>query len=577
MNRRKFLIGSATAATATALIDPLKAIAASDNREIPGYGISDANPQPLPTQSNDLSPYSGAWSDVQLQHLLRRAMFGVPYSQLSAARTLGSMDAVVAQLLSDPALPAAPGDWATQLYLPDRSITDPTEKMKDLNNKQRFNRFCEMSLQGWWLEQMRTENLSIREKMTLLWSNHFVTGYDAVKAPGYMYGYNQMLRKNALGNLKDFVFQMATDPAMLVFLNGNQNTYQTKNGKVINNVNENFARELMELFTLGIYDPKNPDERNYTETDIQQAAKALTGWQPTTTPPLIGQFNPNLHDNEDKTFFGQTGNWAMQDIINMIFAKNGGYNIAYFICQKIYMAFVYWVPNATVVDAMATKLIQSNWEIKPVLDALLKSAHFYDENVIGAQLKNPAEFVLSLVREFGLVLPPYDPGAPIDTGKTDGMGYIVYQDRNLTHSFLLTTMASAFGQDLLNPPNVKGWAGGHAWVNTGSYPTRKGLAYLLVTYPNYYNGTASRAKGVKVTFDPMAWASEIPNASTMTSDEISNALADAVLSFNLGPIESATLKSVISAGLPDNDFYLDAGKVASCAQVIATYPEFQLL
>jgi len=134
----------------------------------------------------------------------------------------------------------------------------------------------------------------------------------------------------------------------------------------------------------------------------------LTGWQPLQTAPFASQLNPLLHNNETKTFFGQSGNFGLQDIINIIFAKNGGYNVAYFICEKIYMNFVYWVPNTGVVDAMAQKLVASNWELKPVLESLLQSAHFYDENVIGAQLKSPFELMGSLVREFGLVLPPVD-------------------------------------------------------------------------------------------------------------------------------------------------------------------------
>ncbi len=577
MDRRKFLVRSGAAIAGTAVLNPLIARAGgSSETEIPGYGVSGANPQPLLTQSNDLSPYTGAWGDPQLRHLLRRSMFGLPYTQYQAAVALGSMNAVVAKLLATSPLPAKPGTWCDKLNQPDRTITDPAKLLIEFNNKQRLNKYMELSLQGWWFEQMNKEDLSIREKMTLLWSNHFVTGYDSVKAPQYMYTYNQMLRKNALGNMKTFVYEMATDPAMLIFLNGNQNTYQVKNGKVINNANENFARELMELFTLGLTDPKT-GEKNYSETDIQQAALALTGWQPTQTAPFVGQLNPLLHNTDSKTFFGQSGNFGMQEIIDMIFAKNGGYNVAYFLCQKIYAALVYWVPNTQVVDAMAKKLIASNWEIAPVLDALLKSAHFYDSNVIGSQLKNPAELFGSLVREFAIALPAYDGAEPIDSGKTDTQGSIIYTDRNPTHTYLIVAMGVVLGQDLLNPPNVKGWSGGHSWVNTGTFPTRKGIAYLAVTNPIYFNGNAPRAKGVKLTFDPMYWVRLIPNADKMTSAQMSNALTDAYLAFDLGPIEGETERYVISGGQPEVDYYLDPSKVAQSAQVIATLPEFQLV
>lgn len=580
MDRRKFLAGTGTgilAGIGLASANPLKALAES-NRTIPGYGVNEANPKPLPTLSNDLTPYTGTWDDVKLRHVLRRAMFGVPYSQFATAKGLGSMNTVVAKLLEDKPMPTTPGPWLEKLNTVDRSITDPTERQKDLNQKQRLSRFEFLTVQDWWFDRMLKEELNIREKMTLMWSNHFVVGYDVIKQPTYMFIYNQMLRKNALGNLKTFVYEMSIDPAMLYYLNGNQNTYQIKNGKTLNNINENFARELMELFTLGIYDPKT-GEKNYTEEDIQQAAKALTGWQPTQTAPFTSQFNPQLHNNETKTFFGQSGNFGLQEIIDIIFAKNGGYNVAYFICEKIYMNFVYWVPNPTVVGAMAEKLVASNWELKPVLESLLQSAHFYDENVIGAQLKSPFELMGSLVREFGLVLPPVDASiGTINTGKTDPMGLTVYNDQNPTHTYLAQAAGVVLGQDLLNPPNVKGWAGGHAWVNTGTLPTRKSVGYAVLLYPNYFTGNVPRARGVKITFDPMAWARLIPNADTMSASDITNALSDQYLSFDLGPIEDGVLESILMQGFSKpEDFYLQEGKTAGLAQGIALLPEFQLM
>jgi uncharacterized protein (DUF1800 family) len=577
MDRRKFLKGTGAALAGAAgigALSPKQIVAKNLQRDIPGYSVSDSDPKPLPTQSNDLSPYTGTWGDTQVRHLVRRTTFGVSYQQFASAKALGSMSALVNKLLEDRPLPAEPGTWCDQLYVADRTLP-PDQLQIDFQNKQRLNRTLQASVEDWWFDQMLQEDLSIREKMSLLWSNHFVTGFDSVKLPQYMYVYNQMLRKNALGNLKTFAHDMAINPAMLVFLNGNQNTYQVKGTKIINNVNENFARELMELFTLGIYDPKT-GERNYTETDIQQAAKALSGWQPTTTAPFVGQFVANLHDNENKTFFGQTGNWALQDIIDMIFAKNGGYNVAYFICQKIYVAFVYWVPNPQVVDAMANLLISSNWELKPVMSALLSSAHFYDENVPGAQLRSPVEMMGALVREFNLGLPAYNGGMPSEMTDPKDSKYKIYPDLNPTQTYILAAAALTLGQELLNPPNVKGWAGGHSWVNTGTLPTRKSLAYLVTSYPNYFTGNVARAKGVKITFDPLAWAKQIPNTDAMKSAEISNTLTDLFLSFDLGPIEAEVQRSLISGGVPDSDFYLDAAKIAQFTQVLVTLPEYEL-
>src|SRR5688572_25814465 len=222
MDRRKFLAGTGTgilAGIGLASANPLKALAESD-RVIPGYGVNEANAKPLPTLSNDLTPYTGPWDDIKLRHVLRRAMFGVPYSQFATAKGLGSMNAVVAKLLEDKPMPTTPGPWLEKLNLVDRSLSGD-DRQKDLQNKQRLSRFEFLTVQNWWFDLMLKEELNIREKMTLMWSNHFVVGYDVVNQPTYMFLYDQMLRKNALGNLKTFVYEMSTDPAMLVYLNGN--------------------------------------------------------------------------------------------------------------------------------------------------------------------------------------------------------------------------------------------------------------------------------------------------------------------------------------------------------------------
>ena len=165
---------------------------------------------------------------------------------------------------------------------------------------------------------------------------------------------------------------------MLVYLNGNQNyVFQGQSF-----VNENYARELMELFTLGLNDP-NTGKPNYTQTDVENSARALTGWQPTTSAPFVGTFNQGLWDQTDKTFLGQTGNWALSDIIKIIFEQGtpAGYTSAYWACQKIYKEFVYYVPNASVVDAMATLMLNppspyKPFDIAPVMAALLSRRAF---------------------------------------------------------------------------------------------------------------------------------------------------------------------------------------------------------
>ena len=583
MERRKFLtgVGALTGGIAASgsLIDSKKLFAKAfgDDRaskaavRLSNYsnGIS----QPLQTESSDLTPYTGPWTDTQLLHLLRRTMFGVPLAQYTAAKALGSMNAVVTKVtdLSTP-LPVGPS-WVNQ-YLP---YVNGNQVQSGSNQNLELTRTQE--LVNWWFDGMMKENLSMREKMTYLWSNHFVTGWQTVQHAGYTYQYLQLLRKYALGNFKDFVYQVSIDPSMLIYLNGNQNYSK--------NVNENYARELMELFTLGLIDPKTL-QPNYMESDVQASAKALTGWVPTTTaagsePYFAGQFVANRHDSTDTvTFLGNTGKLQLQDIINTIFGLGGGYNVAWFVCQKIYAQFVYYNTGApgdgsaqqSVIDAMAKLLISSNWELKPVVTALLSSAHFYDPNVIGAQLKSPAEFVGSFLRDFGMTYGAtntFNPADPPDSGKKDSRGSTVYTDTNPELSLATAAlMGTLLGQQLLNPPNVKGWPGGEYWISTGTFQDREGTAYTLLN--NLYNG--KEKGGYIYTFDPVGWAKSYPNYATLKDSDLAIALENVVLASPLGPIESGALLLAIDPN--SQDFYLEAAPITAFASVMSNLPEFQL-
>ncbi|MEI8134723.1 MAG: DUF1800 family protein [bacterium] len=583
MDRRKFLVGAGAAVASSAIAFGTKNAQATTPSGYSGNGGTDlSNPQPLSTQSNDLTKYSGAWTDTTLRHLLRRAMMGVPLAQFQAAQALGSMSSVVDKLLSVNSLPALPAPYMDQLYIAPAGATE-LEKMAAGN----LERTRSQEVANWWMDQIIKENLSIREHMTLLWSNHFVVGSDVVPFGAYLYTYNQTLRANALGNLKTFTRAISVDPGMLLYLNGNQNYDGVKpggGGRKGTNINENYARELQELFTLGLTDPAT-GKPNYSETDVQQAAKALTGWSPTIASPFVGTFYPTGHNNDQKTFLGQTGNWGLDDIINIIFSYKGpdgttapGFNTAYWFCQKIYMEFVYYVPNPSVVTAMANLMVQSNFEIVPVLKALLESDHFYDPNVVNAQLKSPINFVASIIREFGLTYTPFDP-KDLPAGTPDKNGATTYVDTNPTMTYLYLSVAgNSFGQTLLQPPNVKGWPGGHNWISTGTFQSRENTVALLLKNPPYFNGT-NNPVGVTLEFlPPMGWANALPNSGTMKSDVFSAALTSMVLNRTLGPLESDGLHSVFFPGnLPEYDFALTDKNVAAFAIAMAQLPEFQLV
>ena len=380
MERRTFLKSTGAAAIGGTLgagsllgaIDPSYASAASRFMAAGKSGRSGSG-KPLETLSDDLSPYTGSWGDTQIRHLLRRCMFGVRDGDFQYAQAQKSMDVTVTQLLAcqDTTKVPLPGKFATWL---DTYPTSYPPGSNDSLNQATLMFWENIELANWWFDQMMQESLSIRQRMTLMWTNHFVTGSATVNIPAYMYYYLMTCMGNALGNFKDFTTAISTSSTMLAYLNGDQN--YVKNGKPF--VNENFAREVMELFTLGITfpDTTNGTIPNYTQNDIEENARALTGWQHsnkgvTPAAPFAGVLwdgsngNPSWHDTTSKTFLGQTGNWGLTDIINILFQQPTytlpspvgipagypqGYTAAYWACQKLYKEFVYYVPNHNVVD-----------------------------------------------------------------------------------------------------------------------------------------------------------------------------------------------------------------------------------
>lgn len=316
------------------------------------------------------------------------------------------------------------------------------------------------ALRAWWANLHLNAQTSIAEKMTFFWSGHFTTQFDLGQqqytlAP-LLYRQNKLLRESALGNFQALVKSVTLDGAMLVFLGGNTNTGS--------HPNENYARELMELYTCGL--------GQYSEGDVQQAARILSGWriaQYTDEPAPHGIFNtyfsPADHDIGGKTYLGQqfppidsTTNTEflvskneIDRLVDVLFEQRDK-AIAAFIATKLYKFFVYSSPEGvdqSVVSAMAQLLLDNKWEIKPVVTALLKSAHFYDNANIGAQIKTPAEYTIGLARQLA-------PKYPIDANM------------------------KAAGQQFFQPPNVSGWPGYHEWITTNTYPARGADAAVAI-------------------------------------------------------------------------------------------------
>ena len=366
---------------------------------------------------------SKPWDETRAKHLYRRMGFGTTHANIQAA--LAMDPATLVDVLVDQAYNLAPtpapawGNWDVSDYS-NINVQGPDQVLE-------------------WYSQFVMDMITngLRDKLTLFWSNHFVTELDVYQCPSYMYQYYNMLQVNAVGNFKDFVHAVGISNAMIVYLNSYENTSISPN--------ENYARELYELFTLG-------ENNNYTQNDIVETAKALTGYNGFTEFCAPITFNSQFHSTDNKTIFGQTGNWGYDDVIDIIFAQRES-EVAHFICGKLYKYFVSPVVDQLAVNELATTFINNNYEIAPVLKQMFKSEHFFDEDVIGVKIKSPMEMMVSFIVEsdFG-----YDETVLSGTQYYGGL----------------------LGQEIFNPVDVAGWQGNHEWVNTSTITGR----WLIIDY-----------------------------------------------------------------------------------------------
>jgi uncharacterized protein (DUF1800 family) len=292
-------------------------------------------------------------------------------------------------------------------------------------------------LQNWWVEEMLETDQPFVERMVLFWHNHFTSSLQKVHYAPAMYRQNLLFRRHALGNFATLLREVAKDPAMLTYLDGRQN----RAGRP----NENFARELLELFTLG--------EGHYSEADIKAAARAFTGWG---LDPETGAFRlrPRQHDNGAKTFFGRTGNFGGDDILALILEKP---RVSEWIVEKLWREFVSFQPDAAEVKRLAAVFRTARYEMKPLLRALFLAPAFRDPANRGALIKSPVELIVGTVRLLGLPVPE----------KTR-----------------LVRALHAIGQVPFAPPNVKGWAGGEAWITTNTLLMRQQILRRIIEATN---------------------------------------------------------------------------------------------
>ena len=327
-----------------------------------------------------LDPYATVLDLDATRHLLRRTMLGAKPADIT--RFLGmSSDAAVDTIVNEALAETPPADppWISELP-PPWWASQAEREAYDATN---IDRWGEYSVD--WLNRLYSTGL--RERLTILWQDHFVTSAEVYYHAQLMHWYLQMLRTHALGNFKDFVYDVGLNKAMLLYLNGVDNQKGAPN--------ENYARELLELFTCGIVDKDG--NANYTENDVKEISRCLTGytfdWFQLTT-----SFDSNRFDDGSKTVFGQTGNYGYAEVLDVIFNQRGS-QIAYYICQKLYQEFVYEIPNKTIIEQLATTLQSANWDLATVLRQLLKSQHFFDTNTRGARIASPIEKCIGFQKE----------------------------------------------------------------------------------------------------------------------------------------------------------------------------------
>jgi uncharacterized protein (DUF1800 family) len=293
-------------------------------------------------------------------------------------------------------------------------------------DEQRMRRQRYEELRAWWIREMATTPSPLTERMTLFWHNHFTSGQDKVPFPQVMARQDALLRREALGNFGVMLHDVAKDPAMLLYLDGAGN----RKGKP----NENFAREVMELFTLG--------EGHYSQQDVSEAARAYTGWSldPDTQTYL---WRPNFHDDGSKTVFGESGPFDGDQMLDILLARP---ETATFVTTRLWREFVSDTPDAAQVASVADRFRASHYDIKVALRGLLLTDAFWRDDNRGVLVKSPVEFVVGTLRAFDI---SYENTAPFAAAT-----------RNL-------------GENLFYPPNVKGWPGGQTWINSSTLLARK--------------------------------------------------------------------------------------------------------
>jgi uncharacterized protein (DUF1800 family) len=439
-----------------------------------------------------LEPYAGPWGVRQAAHLYRRAGFGGSPDDVARATSAGmraSVDGFI-RFADASALPTqpqldddrpTPGQRKALIAAAAQAGATPQSDAAIMQARKAIglaHRDNMIAMETWFLDRMINTPAPLQEKMTLFWHGHFTSAYQKGIPAQALVNQNNLFRANALGNIRELTLKVSQDPAMVRYLDNAQN--------VKAHPNENYARELMELFTLGI--------GNYTETDVRESARAFTGWG------IDRDYNfqdfPARHDDGSKTFLGKTGNFTGRDIVEIIFTQPAA---ATLFAKDLLNFFVYSDPEPALIDAVAALLRKNDYNLQPVMSIVLRSNLFYSDRAYRALVKSPVQFVVGSYQLFG-----------------------INQSDNVALGAL-----RRMGQILFLPPNVKGWDGGSAWLNSQTVLTRENFASSLMAKM----GNAVWMQRAMASMDPV---------------NVSRALVATVLQGDVSPASTAKLTGYLS-------------------------------
>jgi uncharacterized protein (DUF1800 family) len=491
-----------------------------------------------------LFPFNGEWTFARAAHLLRRSTFGPTKALIEQALELG-LESTMEKLFQPLPLPAPPVNIERD---EDRNVPYGETWVNAPYSTRNFGKEVgarERSLRGWAMGCILEEGISIREKLTLFWHNHFPI--NEILDPKLVYAYVDTLRRNALGNFKTLAEEITIEPAMLIFLDGNRNTN--------NRPNENYARELFELFTIGKGPLAGPgDYTTFTEHDVLEAARVLTGWTDVgygldSRDGQVGaRFVSREHDKDVKVLSHRFGGALIENqeeeeykaLIDIIFEQE---EVARHICRKLYRWFVYYKIDdrveAEVIAPMARMLYDSDYEIRPALSALLSSEHFFEPANIGIMIKSPADFVASAVK-------------PLLVEAQDEPQFRYYS------WYALEGRVRGMQMNLFQVPEVAGWRAYYlepvyyrAWLSASTLPPRMSFIEQLSSaqgIPGF--GGLDGQLPLKVDVRQFLATLEAPyDPSALIEDA-----ARVLLPVPLSEAQTSALRDILLNGVPDYDW-----------------------